>query len=131
MGHPCPPCENRQRPCPANDRRQRWRPALATARLLHQSIKNDTIARDKGKPFMRTTLTIEDDVAFRLAELRAEGGERFKIILNRVLRAGLAAIGKAKEIPSTHRFSTPTFHGKCLLPENMTSAHDMLAFGEG
>ena len=105
--------------------------AIAGYHLLHQSIKTDTIARDRGKPFMRTTLTIEDDVAFRLAELRAEGGERFKILLNRVLRAGLAVVGKAKETPSTHRFSTPTFHGNCLLPENMTSAHDMLAFGEG
>lgn len=25
-----------------------------------------------------------------------------------------------------HRFSTPTFHGKCLLPANMTSTQDML-----
>ena len=80
---------------------------------------------------MRTTLTLEDDVAFRLAELRAEDGERFKTLLNRVLRAGLAALSQPKETTSMHRFSTPTFHGKCLLPANMTSTQDMLAFGEG
>ncbi len=80
---------------------------------------------------MRTTLTIEDDVAFRLAELRAEGGERFKKLLNRVLRAGLAALNsETKRLPA-HRFSTRVVHAKCHLPTGIHSSHDMLAFGEG
>ena len=80
---------------------------------------------------MRTTLTLDDDVAFRLAEIRAEDGERFKTLLNRVLRAGLAAIRAGERRAPAKAFSTKTFKARCLLPETMTSTHDMLAFAEG
>ena len=73
---------------------------------------------------MRTTLTLDDDIAFRLAEIRAEGGERFKTPLNRVLRAG-------ERREPAKAFSTKTYRAKCLLPTAMTSTHDMLAFAEG
>ena len=80
---------------------------------------------------MRTTLTIDDDIAFRLAELRAEGGERFKTLLNRVLRAGLAALRAGERRTTEKTFSTKTFRARCLLPDGMSSTHDMLAFAEG
>jgi hypothetical protein len=80
---------------------------------------------------VRTTLTIDDDIAFRLAEIRAEGGERFKTLLNRVLRAGLAAIRAGERLAPARSFSTKTYRAKCLLPGTMTSTHDMLAFAEG
>lgn len=80
---------------------------------------------------MRTTLTLDDDIAFRLAEIRAEGGERFKTLLNRVLRAGLAALRADERSSPTKAFSTKTFKARCLLPETMTSTHDMLAYAEG
>ena len=80
---------------------------------------------------MRTTLTIDDDIAVRLAEIRAEDGERFKTLLNQVLRAGLASIrDDARRAPS-RPFSTKTYPSKCLLPAAMASTHDMLAFAEG
>jgi hypothetical protein len=80
---------------------------------------------------MRTTLTIDDDIAVRLAEIRAEDGERFKTLLNRVLRAGLASIREDARRAPARPFSTKTFPSRCLLPADMTSTHDMLAFAEG
>ena len=80
---------------------------------------------------MRTTLTLDDDIAFRLAEIRAEGGERFKTLLNRVLRAGLAALRAGERREPAKAFSTKTYRAKFLLPPAMTSTHDMLAFAEG
>ena len=44
---------------------------------------------------MRTTLTLDDDVA---AKLRAAAGERpFKVVVNETLRAGLKALEKPAE----------------------------------
>ena len=80
---------------------------------------------------MRTTLTLDDDIAIRLAEIRAEGGERFKTLLNRILRAGLAALRAGERRAPAKAFSTKTFKSRCLLPETMTSTHDMLAYAEG
>ena len=80
---------------------------------------------------MRTTLTIDDDVAVRLAGMRAEDGERFKLLVNRVLRAGLAALGEGERRAPARTFSTRTYPAKCLLPREMTGTHDMLAFAEG
>lgn len=80
---------------------------------------------------MRTTLTIDDDIAVRLAEIRAKDGERFKTVLNRVLRAGLDSIREDAARAPSRPFSTKTYSSKCLLPADMASTHDMLAFAEG
>lgn len=80
---------------------------------------------------MRTTLTIDDDIAVRLAEMRAEDGERFKTILNRILRAGLASLSEEARRAPSRPFSTKTYPSECLLPADMASTHDMLAFAEG
>jgi hypothetical protein len=39
--------------------------------------------------FMRTTLTLEEDVAARLAALQRRTGQSFKDVVNQTLRAGL------------------------------------------
>ena len=65
---------------------------------------------------MRTTLTLDNDIAFRLAEIRAEG------------LAAIRAGERRKPVPA---FSTKTYRSKCLLPESVASTHDMLAFAEG
>ena len=41
--------------------------------------------------YMRTTLTLEDDLARELKKLSHDSGESFKDVVNRALRAGLAA----------------------------------------
>jgi len=40
---------------------------------------------------MRTTLTLDDDLARRLKELAREGGQSFKEVTNEVIRRGLSA----------------------------------------
>lgn len=40
---------------------------------------------------MRTTLTLDDDLARRLKELASQGGRSFKEVTNEVIRRGLSA----------------------------------------
>lgn len=52
---------------------------------------------------MRTTVTLEDDVAAALRELAGQRGESFKDTLNSTLRAGLsstAPAARAYQVPS-------------------------------
>jgi hypothetical protein len=44
---------------------------------------------------MRTTLTIDDDLAGVLQKRASQGGQSFKSVVNDLLRAGLAASGEA------------------------------------
>jgi len=53
---------------------------------------------------MRTTLTLEDDVAFALARLQRARGSRFKALVNEVLREGLKQM-RARPTPGK-RFQT-------------------------
>ena len=45
---------------------------------------------------MRTTVTIDDDVAARLDRIMRERGLTFKEALNQTLRAGLGSVGATK-----------------------------------
>jgi len=78
---------------------------------------------------MRTTLTIEDDVAIRLERLRERRGESFKAVLNDVLRRGLEAVDRPSHERPRYRIQ-PHHAGRCYLP-NLDSVHDALVFGEG
>ena len=51
--------------------------------------------------------------------------------VRRVLRAGLASIREDARRTPSRPFSTKTYPSKCLLPADMASTHDMLAFAEG
>lgn len=48
---------------------------------------------------MRTTLTLDDDVAAKLRAEARRSGEPFKQVVNRVIRIGLHSRQKAKSIP--------------------------------
>ncbi len=48
---------------------------------------------------MRTTLTLDDDVAAKLRAEARKSGEPFKQIVNRVLRTGLNARAQAASLP--------------------------------
>jgi plasmid stability protein len=64
---------------------------------------------------MRTTLTLDDDVAAALERRRRERGTGLKAEVNALLRAGLAA-SEAPE-PDAEPFVLPTFDaGRQLLP---------------
>jgi hypothetical protein len=66
---------------------------------------------------MRTTLTLEDDVARRLERYRESSGESLKAIVNRALRAGFDAIeskGSSRRRPYRTRPHDP---GSVRLPD--------------
>lgn len=78
---------------------------------------------------MRTTLTLEDDVAVRLKRLREESGGSLKRVVNDVMRRGLDAV----EAPRAHRPPyrlTPHDSGRCYLP-NLDSVASVLEWAEG
>lgn len=78
---------------------------------------------------MRTTLTLDDDVALRLEKLQAERFDTYKAAVNAVLRAGLDALSTPTEERAPYRI-TPHPAGGCSLPD-LDSLHEALAFGEG
>lgn len=51
---------------------------------------------------MRTTLTLDDDVAAKLRTEARKSGEPFKQVVNRVLRTGLNLRVKAAPLPPYH-----------------------------
>ena len=57
---------------------------------------------------MRTTLTLDDDVAAALARRRAERGTGLRQDVNELLRAGLSVIGESAE-SSGDGYELPTF----------------------
>ncbi|MDP8961434.1 MAG: ribbon-helix-helix protein, CopG family [Actinomycetota bacterium] len=78
---------------------------------------------------MRTTLTLDDDVAAQLERLRARGDRSFKQLVNDALRAGLARLDReepARRGPYTRAVSL----GKPRLPE-IDDVSEALAIAEG
>lgn len=75
---------------------------------------------------MRTTLTLDDDVAVLLKREVEKRKLSFKEVLNEALRAGLTAPKK----PARKRYKTPSFNsGPPLFPiDNVAEA---LAYAEG
>jgi hypothetical protein len=78
---------------------------------------------------MRTTLTLDDDVAVLLAEVQKQRQASLKEVVNMALRTGLVAMTKPRQ--PRERVHTKTFStGKCALP-NLDCIGDVLAFTEG
>ena len=78
---------------------------------------------------MRTTLTLDDDVAARLRQLRAGGHRSFKQLVNEVLRAGLATLDR--ESPRRQGpFTRVVDLGRPRLPE-LDDISEALAVAEG
>ncbi len=77
---------------------------------------------------MRTTLTLDDDVAVQIERLRRERDASLKEIVNEVLRRGLMEeLRPRKRKP----FRTKVFHcGKALIP-NIDNTAEVLALLEG
>jgi len=78
---------------------------------------------------MRTTLTIDDDVATVLERVRKQRDISMKDLVNDALRRGLKDIcarPKARKIIRTEGLDL----GRPVLP-NVDKIHDVLVFGEG
>jgi hypothetical protein len=77
---------------------------------------------------MRTTLTIEDDVAVQLERLRRSRDVSLKEIVNDVLRRGLRDMNARPK--KRKPFRTQTFKmGRCLI--NIDNVAEALAYAEG
>jgi hypothetical protein len=78
---------------------------------------------------MRTTLTLDDDVALRLVEEQQRRGASFRDTVNAVLRAGLDGQGRARRPRS--RFRTTGFDLGPTLVGSLDNVEDVLARAEG
>lgn len=78
---------------------------------------------------MRTTLTLDDDVAVLLEKVRQANNLSFKRIVNDALRAGLTQLAK----PGRRRHKIKTRQadlGRCLIG-SLDDVSEALAVGEG
>lgn len=78
---------------------------------------------------MRTTLTLEDDVAAIIRRLQRETDDPLKVIVNRALREGLKRIDQEAK-PRT-RFETRAVSlGRCRIGD-LSDVSEALAIAEG
>lgn len=81
---------------------------------------------------MRTTLTLDDDVAALLGARQAENMEMsFKELVNGLLRIALTRHERTREATAV-KYKVPVIHGaKLLIPPDVKSTHEMLELAEG
>lgn len=79
---------------------------------------------------MRTTITLEDDVAAELGKLQRARSKPFKQIVNEVLRAGLASLTRKPPRKTTRYRTEPVSLGAPRL-QNLDDISEVLAFAEG
>ena len=78
---------------------------------------------------MRTTLTLDDDVALRPAKLQKDEGKSFKQVVNEVLRRGLVE-SRPKGQRAT-RYSTPELKAGLPTYPNIDNVAEILSVAEG
>ena len=78
---------------------------------------------------MRTTLTLDDDVAAKIERLRKAKDVALRDIVNEALRRGLAEMtAKTKKLEP---FQTPVYSGGAPLIDNLDNVHEVLSAIEG
>jgi hypothetical protein len=78
---------------------------------------------------MRTTLSLDDDVAAMIERLRAERGTGLKNLVNQALRRGLRELEEGPRRSERHR-TTGVDLGRCRLA-SLDDVSAALAAGEG
>jgi hypothetical protein len=79
---------------------------------------------------MRTTVTLDDDLAIRLEQLRAERGVSFKEALNDVIRCGLSPVSAGAQAGQAAVTTRPLTMGRRLIVD-IDSVPEALAMAEG
>ena len=79
---------------------------------------------------MRTTLTLDDDVAVLLERLRRARGARLRDLVNEALRAGLRHLAAPPPRKGKPFRTMPVDLGACLLG-SLDNVADVLAVAEG
>ncbi|HWB48568.1 MAG TPA: ribbon-helix-helix domain-containing protein [Stellaceae bacterium] len=78
---------------------------------------------------MRTTLTIDDDVAAALERLRRSGDKSLKDLVNQALRHGLEQLNAPAKPRKPFRTRSVSL-GRCLIGD-IVSVSEAIALGEG
>ncbi|MCE7875201.1 hypothetical protein DYH09_33220 [bacterium CPR1] len=78
---------------------------------------------------MRTTLTIDDDVALLLERVRSRKTVPFRKLVNDALRLGLQRMAKPETAPESRVYTKPVHTGPALIP--IVSISEALASAEG
>lgn len=78
---------------------------------------------------MRTTLTLDDDVAVLLQRVREARRAGLKAVVNQALRLGLQQMAAPAPRPQLYR-TRVVDAGRCRLP-NVDNVAEVLAFAEG
>jgi Arc/MetJ family transcription regulator len=78
---------------------------------------------------VRTTLSLDDDIAAQLEQLRARGDRSFRQLVNDALRAGLAQLGRENAV-SRGPFTRTVALGASRLPD-VDDVSEALAIIEG
>ena len=79
---------------------------------------------------MRTTLTIDDDVAVQLDNIRRTRRVALRVAVNEALRLGLREIANSRDRPQTP-YQTPVVDlGRCLV-DSIDDVTETLAVAEG
>lgn len=78
---------------------------------------------------MRTTLTLDDDVAKRIERLRKQRGLTLRDVVNQALREGLPQLEAPKRARKAHKTKAVSLGG-CLIG-NIDDIADVLAVAEG
>lgn len=99
---------------------------MADERLL-SAVDIKTSSRYALK--MRTTLTLDDDVARQIEALRRSRGAKWKTLINEALRLGLVQMQKKVETSQAPP-TQPKSLGRCLVG-NIVSISEVLALAEG
>ena len=79
---------------------------------------------------MRTTLTLDDDVAVKLERLRGSRKASLKALVNDALRLGLRYLEEPTKKPKEPFRIKPVSLGRCRLP-NLDNIGEVLAIAEG
>jgi hypothetical protein len=78
---------------------------------------------------MRTTLSLDDDVAAMLEQIRKSRDASLKEVVNAALREGLRKMAEPPGAAQIFR-TTPHDAGRCYVP-NLDNTAEVLAFAEG
>ncbi len=79
---------------------------------------------------MRTTLSLDDDVAAQLDQIRARREQPFKQLVNDALRAGLAQLDREQPVRRGGPYTRPVSLGRPRLP-GVDDVSEALAVVEG
>lgn len=78
---------------------------------------------------MRTTLSLDDDVAAQIEQLRARGSRTFKELVNEALRLGLGQLDREPSEPDGP-YTRPVSLGRPRL-SNLDDVSEAIALAEG